>query len=81
MNLALEYYQKTLKIFVKNCSSIYKAIVYQNIDQILYDKNQLNEALNNYQQAAIIFRKIRPSNHSTWIYIEQIINQLTQIYC
>jgi tetratricopeptide (TPR) repeat protein len=76
-DLALEYYQKALKIFLKNCSPIYKAIVYQNIGEILYDKNQLNEALNNYQQAAIIFRKIRPSNHPTRIYIEQIINKLT----
>jgi tetratricopeptide (TPR) repeat protein len=76
-DLALQHYQKALKIFSRNCSPIYKAIVYQNLGQIFFDKNQLKEALNYYQQAATIFRKTRPSNHPTLIYIEKIINLLT----
>jgi len=76
-DLALQHYQKALKIFSRNCSPICKAIVYQNLGQIFFDKNQLKEALNYYQQAATIFRKTRPSNHPTLIYIEKIINLLT----
>lgn len=76
-DFALKYYQKSLKILPKNCS--YKGIIYQNLGEIFSKKNQLKESLNNYQQASIIFHKIQPINHPTLIYIEQIINQLTQI--
>jgi tetratricopeptide (TPR) repeat protein len=79
-DLALEHYQRALKIFSHNSSLLYKAIVYQNMGEVFINKNQLNEALNYYQQAATIFRQIRPSyNHPTLIYIEQILNQLNQI--
>ena len=60
--LALEHYQKVLRIFSQNCLHISKAIFYSNMAQNFYKKkNQLNETLNKYHQAATIFRHSRSS--------------------
>ena len=77
-DLTFEYYQKALKGFSDNRTYIFKTIVYQNIAKIFYNKYQLNVALNYYQQAFDIFRKSRPVNHPNVIYLEEMINQLTQ---
>ncbi len=47
-----------------------KTVVYQNLVEIFYEKNQLNEAFNWYQQVIKIFHKIWPINNLKLIYIE-----------
>jgi len=75
---AIEYFHFALKSFQLNKSNIFKAIVYQNMAQIFQEKNQLNKALQLYQDAQDIFRQFRPFDHPNNIHIHQQIQQLKQ---
>lgn len=77
-DVALDYYKRALKVFVNNSTTIYQAIVCQNMAEIFYNKNEFDDALKYFEQAAIILKKSRPSNNPNLIYIEHMIQQLTQ---
>ena len=76
--LALEFYRKAEKIFRHYSSPLCQAITFQNLAQIFAHEKQFDEAVRYFQRSMDIFKRIRPENHPTLVFLQQKIDLFKQ---